>query len=106
MAQSLRKQKIPEKELQRLVNGGIYTIDEAGNYRITKPIKISDNKYRVVVDWKKLRESIHPPSLKDVFPEQIPKQFNGFPDSGTGEYYESSLKPDRTLREFDDDIKY
>ena len=42
----------------------------------------------------------------DSADKQIPKQFEGFPDKGTEDYYDASLRPESkpSLNEFDDDF--
>ena len=42
----------------------------------------------------------------DSTDKQIPKQFEGFPDNQTEDYYDASLRPESkpSLNEFDDDF--
>ena len=91
MAKSLRRQKILlERELRRLVVEGIYLQDviNPDNYRLKtfdpKP-EVSQNNIPKVREY-----------LSGV------KSFKGFPNK-TEEYYDASLKSDKTLKEFSDD---
>ena len=108
MAQSLRRQKkFLQKTIDRLLAEGIYLRDaiNSDNYRIKIPAK----KQEVLQDdIPKVREYLSYASKSPANPtnEQNIEQFKGFPDRGTGDYYDASLKPESKplFNEFDDDF--